>query len=489
MKPRALWFAVLSLAGLLAQFPLLAERQPIVLDTGPGLTQTLLAVDQRLYVFTVDGAGQRSFQIGQSENGYQLASQRHPLRDHAIFVDSIATSTGTLPVVIYQGEARDLDTNRLIVEFDSIYNVPVVDAVPRYRVFRDINGDGLDDFIIPSFSGYQVAVQQKDGAFTTPINLDAAPIMEMSYNNHPWYQSKNLFVADMNFDRRDDLVLWDEDHFIVYAQLVTGAFTAEAFTIPSSVLLDYDSVDGMSVRMSNEDQSNKTVTVVHGIDDYDGDGVPDLMTMQVKSEGVFRKKTTFSLHPGQATEQQHVVFGTESTSSIESNGIQYEMEARDLDGDQDLDLIVSSVELGVGKIIAALLTSSIKIELGFYVMEDGLYPNKPDSTREITATFSLSTGEFSLPAVLIQDATGDGRDDLFLQENESQLNLFTGESGRSVFAKRAEQIKIPMPKDPDLIELEQINDDGLVDLVIRIPPPLGDPAGLHRAVLLISSEP
>lgn len=488
MKPRALWFAVLSLAALLAQSPLLAERQPIILDTGPGLTQTLLAVDQRLYVFTVDEAGQRSFQIGQSESGYVLASKRHLLRDHAIFVDSLKTSTGSLPVVIYQGEVRSLDTNRLIVEFESIYNLPVVDVLPRYRVFRDINDDGLDDFIIPSFSGYHVAIQQKGGGFSAPISLDAAPIMEMSYNNHPWYQAKNLFIADMNFDDRNDLILWDEDHFIVYPQLNTGEFSAEAFTIPSSVLLDYDSVDGMSVRMSNEDQSDKTVTVVHGIDDYDGDGVPDLMTMQVKSEGVFRKTTTFSLHPGEATEQQHVAFSSQSTSSIESNGIQYEMEARDLDGDQDLDLIVSSVELGVGKIIAALLTSSIKIELGFYVMEDGLYPDKPDTTREITATFSLSTGEFSLPVALIHDATGDGRDDLFLQESDTELNLFVGEPGSGMFAKRAELIKIPMPNDRDLIELEQINRDGLVDFVIRIPPPLGDPAGLHRAVLLISSE-
>ncbi|MFT4799447.1 MAG: hypothetical protein ACJAYE_001021 [Candidatus Azotimanducaceae bacterium] len=488
MKSRVVWFVVLSLAGLLAQFPLLAERKPIILDTGPGLHQTLLAVDQRLYVFTVDDQGQRSFQVGQSENGYLLAPQRHPLSDRVIFVDSIKTPKGALAVVIHQGEARDLDTNRLILEFDSIYNVPVVDAVPRYRVFRDINGDGLDDFLIPSFSGYQVAVQQEDGVFSKPISLDAAPIMEMSYNNHPWYQAKNLFVADMNFDQRSDLILWDKDHFIVYAQLNSGEFSAEPFTIPSSVPLDYDSVDGMSVRMSNEDQSNKTVTVVHGIDDYDGDGVPDLMTMQVKSEGVFRKKTTFALHPGQATEQQHVGFGAQPTSSIESSGIQYEMEARDLDGDQDLDLIVSSVELGVGKIIAALLTSSIKIELGFYVMENGRYPDKPDATRAITATFSLSTGEFWLPAVLIHDATGDGRDDLFLQENDEQMNLFIGEAGHDVFAKRAEPIKMPMPKDPDLIELEQINADGMVDFVIRIPPPLGDAVGLHRAVLLISSD-
>ena len=488
MKLRNLWFALLSLAGLLAPPPLLGERKPIVLDTGTGLHQTLLAVDQRLYVFTVDEQGQRSFQIGRSENGYQLAPQRYSLSEQAIFVDSINTPEGSRPAVIQRGQARDLDTNQLIIAFDSIYNVPVVDAVPRYRVFRDINGDGLDDFLIPSFSGYQVAVQQKDGLFTAPITLDAAPIMEMSYNNHPWYQAKNLFVADMNFDSRNDLILWDKDHFIVYAQLSSGEFSAQPFMIPSSVPLDYDSVDGMSVRMANQDQSDKTVTVVHGIADYDGDGVPDLMVMKVKSEGVFRKTTTFALHPGQATEQQHVAFGSEPVSSVESNGIQYEMEARDLDGDKDLDLIVSSVELGVGKIIAALLTSSIKIELGFYVMEDGRYPEKPDSTREITATFSLSTGEFWLPAVLIQDATGDGRDDLFLQENDMQLNLFAGEQGRDVFAKRAEPITMPMPKDPDLIELEHINGDGMVDLVLRIPPALGDTAGQHRAVLLISSD-
>lgn len=475
-----------SLLFLLCSMGANAKFESIVLETGTGLSQTLLAANQRLYIFNVDEDGHRSYRIGEAADGYVPGKKSVPIAEGAIFVDTLNTPAGPTVVLIFPGEVRRLDNGAQLLSFNSIYNAPVVDSLPRYHAFRDINEDGLDDFLIPSFQGYFLSVQRADGTFASPVMLVATPLMDMSYNNHPWYQAKSLFLADMNLDGRKDLVLWDQDHFIVYPQLASGDVSGSPFSITSMVPLDFDSVDGMSVRLSNQDQSNQTITVVHSIDDYDGNGVPDLMTMRVKSEGVFRKTTTFSLHPGIATDLKQVTFAAEPSSRIESSGIQYEMQVQDLDGDQDLDLVVSSVELGVGKIIAALLTSSIKIELGFYTMDQGLYPEKPVTTRDITATFSLSSGEFWLPAVLLQDANGDGRDDLLVQESNSQINVFNGEAKRGLFSRDAEEIEVPMPKEPDLIEMTEINDDGLQDLLIRIPPPFENAKGQHRAVLLIS---
>lgn len=462
-----------------------AEYRVIVLDTGAAVSQSALIVGDRLYVFSVDETGRR-YQVGDAAADYSLGLKTHPVNEQAIFYDAMQTSNGPVAVLLAQGEARRLEDNQLILKFVSIYNAPVVDALPHFNAFRDLNGDGLDDFLMPSFSGYELAIQRPDGSFSDVVSLQAPPIMDMSYNSHPWYQAKNLFLADMNLDTLKDVVFWDENHFEVYPQLASGGFDHKAFSIPSGVLLDYDGVDGMSVRMSNQDQSDKTVTVLYGIDDYNGDGVPDLMSMQVKSSGVFRKTTTFSLHPGRSGLNQHVVFSAEPSSGVASDGIQYEMEARDLDGDNDLDLIVSSVELGVGKIITALLTSSVKIELGIFSMKDGLYPATPDTTREIKATFSLSTGEFSLPAVLIQDATGDGRADLLLQDGD-RLSLFAGEASPALFESRGVPIDSPLPRDPDLIEAIHINHDGVIDLLMRIPPPLNKPEGKHQLVLLIST--
>ncbi|MFT5928712.1 MAG: hypothetical protein ACI805_001839, partial [Candidatus Azotimanducaceae bacterium] len=463
-----------------------ARFESIVLDTGTGLSQTLLAANQRLYIFNVDEDGHRSYRIGEAAEGYVPGKKVVPIAEDAIFVDTLITSNGPIVVLIFPGEVRRLDDGERLLNFESIYNVPVVDSLPRYHAFRDINDDGLDDFLIPSFLGYFLSVQRADGTFSPPVTLAATPIMDLSYNSHPWYQAKSLFLADMNLDGRKDLVLWDQDHFIVHPQLPSGDVSASPFSIASMVPLDFDSVDGMSVRLSNKDQSDQTITVVHSIDDYDADGLPDLMTMRVKSEGVFRKTTTFSLHPGIATDQKQITFAAEPSSKIESSGVQYEMQVQDLDGDQDLDLVVSSVQLGVGKIIAALLTSSVKIELGFYTMDQGLYPQKPVTTREITATFSLSSGEFWLPAVLIQDSDGDGRDDLLVQESDNQINVFIGEAKRGLFSRDPREIEVPMPKEPDLIEMTEINEDGVQDLLIRIPPPLENAKGQHRAVLLIS---
>jgi hypothetical protein len=482
MKIRTPLLFALLLCALWAR----ADYRSIVLETGVATSQSVLVVADKLYVFSVDESG-RHYRTGTADANYSLESKVYAIKDQVIFFDVMQTANGPTGVLISSGEARTLDTDQRIVSFDSIYQAPVVDALPHFDSFRDLNGDGLDDFLMPSFSGYEVAVQKPDGSFTLPVSLAAPPLMDMSYNNHPWYQAKNLFLADMDLDGRQDVVFWDDDQFVVYPQLDSGGFDRQSFLIPSQISLDYDGLDGMSVRMSNEDQSNKTVTVVYGIQDYNGDDLPDLMIMRVNSSGVFRKKTTFSLHPGLAGKDRHVVFAMQPASSIESKGIQYDMEARDLDGDSDLDLIVSSVELGVGKIIAALLTSSVKIELGIFSMKEGGYSQKPDTTREITATFSLSSGEFWQPAVLIHDATGDGRADLLLQDG-NKLELYAGEATADLFGSRLEPILSPMPRDPDLIESVDINSDGVIDLLMRIPPRLDEPDGQHQVVLLISGQ-
>jgi hypothetical protein len=163
------------------------------------------------------------------------------------------------------------------------------------------------------------------------------------------------------------------------------------------------------------------------------------------------------------------------------------MLARDLDGDGDLDLMTSSIELGVGKIVAALLTSAIKIDLSFYKMEDGTYPESPQTRRTMRATFSLSSGDYWLPAVQLLDENRDGHLELFIQESDEEFSTYAGEPD-GLFADRGKTLTSPLPKDPDLIRQLDINGDAAPDLLMLVPPPLGETEG-HQVVLLISAVP
>lgn len=476
---------------LLAASQTSARYELNTFETGTALKQNALVSDGALVVFSIEASGERHYQQFPLATGSDAtASEIQPLSDSVIFVDEIETTNGRKVALGHRDEVRLLGSDQVLVRFKSIYNAPVYESIPWMNVFKDLNGDGLDDFLIPSFEGYQVAVQRADGSFTGAVSLAAAPMMDMSYNSHPWYQAKGLFHGDMTGDGRADLIFWQDGQFGVYRQLNDGQFSAQAVWLPSVVPLDFDSVDGMSLRFSNQDQSNQTVTVIHSLADYDGDGILDLMTMQVKSEGVLNKKTTFSLHQGELVsdgKQRYVQFQSSPAARIESSGIQYDMLARDLDGDGDLDLMTSSIELGVGKIVAALLTSAIKIDLSFYKMEDGTYPESPQTRRTMRATFSLSSGDYWLPAVQLLDENRDGHLELFIQESDEEFSTYAGEPD-GLFADRGKTLTSPLPKDPDLIRQLDINGDAAPDLLMLVPPPLGETEG-HQVVLLISAVP
>jgi hypothetical protein len=238
----------------------------------------------------------------------------------------------------------------------------------------------------------------------------------------------------------------------------------------------------MSTAMQDEDQSNNSAKALFQITDLDGDEIPDLVTLSIDSKGVFKKKTTYEIHKGTAGDGI-VEFSPVPDSRIESKGIQFEMKEQDFNSDGQTDMVISTVQLGIGKILAALITGSIDIDLNFYQMEDGLYPAKPNLKREITATFSLSSGDMFFPSVLIADVDGDKVSDLLVQDGANKLKIYIGGKDGKLFAKRSVNIEVSMPNEPDLVELADLNSDGKKDIVMR-----HQAAGEPRKVVIMVSK-
>jgi hypothetical protein len=161
-------------------------------------------------------------------------------------------------------------------------------------------------------------------------------------------------------------------------------------------------------------------------------------------------------------------FSSTPDSRIESKGVQFDMQEKDLNNDGQLDIIVSSVELGLTKLVRALLTGAIRIDLGFYQMKDGVYPELPNIVRTIKATFSFSSGDVFVPTVLMADVTGDGLADLLLQEGDDELHIYLGEATDQLFADDPVEISVAMPRDPDLVQVADLNHDGKQDLILAL---------------------
>lgn len=469
----------------------------VEVETGKAMSQTVLSMQQHssamaeLALISVGKDGSRTIKQYVAADNYQTAQVERRLAEDVIFVDTGKYGDSEVLLLFSARQARllnmDSGIETPVINFSSIYNSPLYDSVPQIDVFKDLNNDGLDDFLIPTFEGYLVSIQTVGGEFSEPQLIPAPPLMDMSYNNHPWYQVVNLFLVDMTLDGKEDICHWQEGDFIVYPQLDNGQFETSPTILKSEVGFDLDGIDGISVRMQDEDQSDRLTTVLHELRDLDGDGITDILTQSIRSKGVFNKKTTVSLHKGFAGDNGLVRFDPTASSVIQSSGFQYEMRSRDLDKNGEVDILISSVEIGVTKIIGALLTNSVKIDLGFYEMADGVYPKKANHVREITARFSLSTGEFWYPFVHVVDANGDGLDDLLVQEGDDQVFVFVGDADK-LFAKTPIKISAPMPKDPDQVSIHTLNGDGVEDVVLMIPPDISDENGLHRLILLLSNQ-
>lgn len=407
------------------------------------------------------------------------------LPDNVIHIEMGRIGDADSLVLFTAHEATLLDPisgeRRRLIEFSSIYNVPAKGSLPEIDVMRDLNDDGLDDFIIPGFTGYSIYIQNPRGQFIDAVKLSIPPVMEMTYNEYPLYKLRKIYHVDLNADGRKDLAFWDNDHLVVYPQTPEGRFSIATFNLSPQVKFDEEGFDGVSMQMGEGDQSDIEKKALFEIKDFDQDGYPELVTLKVKSKGVFKKRTTYEFHRGLSSPES-VKFSIQPESKIESRGIQFEMQEHDLNGDDQIDIVVFSVEIRLGTLIKALLLGSVDIDLSFYQMVDGRYPKKPNLVREITATFDFSSGDVYIPTVLITDVTGDGLADLLVQDGPKKLKLYAGRNDKRLFERRAEIIKVAMPNSPDNVHLADLNRDKKKDIIIIHQ----SAEGMERLLVLLS---
>ena len=117
-----------------------------------------------------------------------------------------------------------------------------------------------------------------------------------------------------------------------------------------------------------------------------------------------------------------------------------------------------------------MLGKSIAIDLEFYRMEDGTYPDKPTTRRKIRPGLDLfETDKVFFPVVLLGDVNGDRRSDLLVGKHWEELHVFPGIPGPKLFARKPQKVAIAMPNDERNARLVDLNKDNKKDLLIYYP--------------------
>jgi hypothetical protein len=342
------------------------------------------------------------------------------------------------------------------------------DASPTFDMFRDLNGDELDDFLMPDFDGWQVALQQEEG-FSTAQSLGPSPQMNFGETSQfVGYQAETPHQLDGNQDGLLDLAFWLNGRFEVYLQKPDGSFEAQPVIVDPGlpdVLGDFLSV---SLDEGEDGEESDPQRTLDAVDDINADGLSDLIIQTMEGDGIFGLETRYEIHRGMVGEDERLTFEPSASSTVSSDGIQLDNERLDLTGDGKQEFVVTSVNISLGSIIAALITRSASVDVSIYQMTDGLFPDEPSLEKEIKVRFDFGAGELFVPAVLSADVTGDGRHDLLVQKDLETLFVYPGEATDRLFAKSPIKLEMALPQEREGFVVTDLDHDGRDELILHV---------------------
>lgn len=349
----------------------------------------------------------------------------------------------------------------------SMYKLPPQD-VPDFDFARDVNGDGLDDIALPGFDGYTVWTQRPDGTLNDPVELAAPATARVGFRSAT-YRARDLYQLDHDGDGYSDLAFWHEGGLVVYPGAASGSFVPD----PIELLAPFElSTDDVTVSFGFGQEFDETRSLLYRVDDFNGDGIGDIATSTIEVAGVFDQSTRYDFHFGRR-EAGATVFRAVPDTSISSEGVQGPLELSDLDGDGRLDFGMLSFKMGIGKIVAVLLTGSVGFNMNFYLMGEGGYARKPNVQRRVKLRLDLGSGRVSGNWVSAGDLTGDGIKDLVVQVDGTRVDVYPGTGGADLFTQRPVEVDVNL-SDQGSVRLADLNHDGKDDMFMAYRHPDGE---------------
>ena len=451
--------------------------------------------DCRLYIYAFD------------DDSWALRLEA-ALRPGVLFVD-VANIGGRDRLITYENDRLnwfdpESATEHPLVAVTS--NIPPpISEIPHLDVTQDLNNDNRDDLVMPDSDGFWVFIQMNNGAFADPVKIghsfEIGRIYAADgYRYNPWSEAR-IHEMDYNQDGRSDLVFWNEDHFVVHYQDERGLFSPVAKTFTTEVTFDSDDLgslvapDGVRGRRFDHGAPGAmTGRVLHALTDMNSDGVADLAVFSLQAGSgrllgqtseLWNMRSSYEVHFGAPT-SDGIVFGQEVDTLIRSDGIPFEIGARDFDHDGQIDVMFVLIDPGIFKIIGMLArgiaTHSTLLDLHLYRMEGGSYPDERDAAYKIKAYTPGDSGKKAMhfPSLLFGDVSGDGRLDLLVQHGPKELHVFSGVLGPDLFARKPQKVAVVMPYE-EYTWLVDFNKDGLQDLLMHHP--TTEP---HRVTMLVA---
>ena len=230
------------------------------------------------------------------------------------------------------------------------------------------------------------------------------------------------------------------------------------------------------------DQRDVTLREPELLVDINGDDLPDLVTLETVSSGVFEKETTYRLHLARTPYGYNV----EPDTVFSGEGYQFGLRAVELN-DEQTALVAPGVKIGLRAIIGALFSRSVNLDIAIFAADEtGQFPAEASTEVRAKVKFDFGSGQAELPTITFGDIDGDGQRDLILKRGRDQLGWRRNLGGGS-FASKGKTLDIAAPKDGSYVVAADFDGDGRDELLVRYG--LQDGAAIKRRVGMLDPEP
>ena len=473
-----------------------------LIDNTRIVTGNFLSANQMMDIAMVhrDSTGTINLDIYQFQDDNWRLALDTTLHQNTIFVDAAIINGKDRLVTFSEGQLNWFDPQTgktsLLLKLPFEFRTDPKWGIPQVRITHDLNNDGQDDIIAPSVDGFWVATQLSDGTFSEPIKIcppepylnqstfdDKRNYGEVGINamTIPWYLSR-VHNFDYNQDGRKDLIFWNEDHFDVYVQIEDGSFATNPITFQTDVHFDSDGTYSIvfSFAQSNTfslifgTRKSTNFTVLHSIEDMNGDGIPDLVTHSLTGRSVFKMKSRYIVHFGSATnggilfsKYQATAANSDGKGGATQSGGYANQWLRDIDGDGNTDIIRYDVKIGLTGMINVLLGRHLIINFETHRMVGGRFLSHPDGKKKIKAHVNIydEKGGF-FPFMLLGDLSGDGLAELLVATKKNEIQIFGGQPELNILNTEPIKVNLLVPSMETGTWLKDLNQDGKQDILL-----------------------
>lgn len=384
-------------------------------------------------------------------------------------LDTITVAQGNLVVGLKGSQLNFLDMSaskfKPLIKVSSMFSGRHWGSSPLIEMFADVNGDGLDDLLMPTFDGWVLALQTHEGYQSSQL-IGPRPSMSFRDNSrYVAYRAEEPFLMDENNDGLNDIAFWQDGYFKVYRQNELGRFSKVSVRLDPNLR---DMLGGYGqISIGEEEQNNNGKNrLLDEVADINNDGLSDLIVKKIKSEGIFGWESEYEVYFGVIDDNNRLSFQEIPPSTIRTDGFQFNNERMDISGDNHQEFLVTSVDISIGAVIRALITRSVSVDVSIYKMVNGQFPKKPSVRKSISARFDFGSGDIFIPAVLAGDVTGDGLKDLLVQKGEGMLLVYAGENGENIFANKPVKLSLTLPSGRNKFAAYDLDQDGRDELVL-----------------------